>query len=264
MRDISRRGFLRYTGASGLLLISPLAAEDIVLRPPGARADFLARCIRCGKCMEACPYDSIRPMDMSAGANIHTPWVDPLDTPCYLCQDRGPDGKDKALGKYLRCGEACPTGALVKIVNDKKVLGSVPGEYKMGVSVLDRKICLAWEYDSCGECYYNCPLKDKALLDRPPGTKRKAASPAARPEAPRGQEPRSGIRPFVDTGHCIGCGMCNYVCPVRKHIAESRIRRGVKLTLFEQRYAGMVRNLIGRAGKGTPLPAIRVMGRVHK
>lgn len=68
----------------------------------------------------------------------------------------------------------------------------------------------------------------------------------------------TGIRPHVNPEHCIGCGMCNFVCPVRKHIAESVMKREVKLTLFEERYAGMVRNVIGRAGDGVKLPAVRL------
>jgi hypothetical protein len=52
--------------------------------------------------------------------------------------------------------------------------------------------------------------------------------------------------------------MCNFVCPVRQHIAEAVIKRGVKLTLFEERYAGMVRNVVGRAGSNVKLPAVRL------
>lgn len=239
----TRRSFLKQSAIAGLFVFLPLKRQEVVIRPPGAARDFSARCIRCGKCIEACPYDSIRAMDITSGAMIHTPYVDPLLTPCYLCQERGPDGKDRPLSKYLLCGDACPTGALKKIVNEKEVLAEVPDEMKMGVSVLDRKLCLAWEYDSCGECYYNCPLKDKALKDSPPDF--------AITEA-------TGIRPYVDANHCIGCGMCNYVCPVKKHIAEAVMKREVKLTHFEARYAAMVRNLIGRAGPDIRLPAVRV------
>lgn len=243
---LTRREFLSTSGKMGLAATLPVFYQEPVLRPPGARRDFLARCIRCGRCMEACPFDSIRFLGITAGALAHTPYLDPLVTPCYLCQKRGADGKDRPLGKYLRCGAACPTGALVKIVNDKQVLADLPPAYRTGTSVLERSLCLAWQYDSCGECYYNCPLKDKALRDRPP------EMPALT---------GTGLRPWVDPAHCIGCGMCNFVCPVRKHIAGAVIRRDVRLTLFEERYAGMVRNLIGRVGDRVQLPAIRVIRR---
>lgn len=242
----TRRHFLKQASMAGVLTFLPVSRREPIIRPPGATRDFLAKCIRCGRCMEACPFDSIRFLGITAGALLHTPYIDPLQTPCYLCQQRGRDGKDRPVSRYLRCGAACPTGALQKIVNDKTVLANVAEELKMGVSVLDRSLCLAWQYNSCGECYYNCPLKDKALLDRPPGERITGAT---------------GIRPYVDPKHCIGCGMCNYVCPVRRHIAESVMRRDVKLSLFEERYAAMVRNLIGRSGDQARLPAVRVIRR---
>jgi len=240
---MSRRDFLRQTGTLLFISTLPIHIEKVIIRPPGAGRDFLSKCIRCGECLEACPYDSISFLDITAGALIHTPYIDPLKTPCYLCQQRGHDGKDRPISKYLRCGEVCPTGAIRKIVNDKKVLSNVPEEMKMGVSVINREICLAWQYDSCGECYYNCPLKDKAMRDRP---------------LDEIITEITGIRPYVDPKHCIGCGMCNYVCPVKRHIAESVMNRGIKLTYFEERYASMVRNLIGRAGENVKLPAVRV------
>ena len=35
--------------------------ESSLLRPPGAQgeSDFMARCIKCGKCIEACPYQAL-------------------------------------------------------------------------------------------------------------------------------------------------------------------------------------------------------------
>jgi ferredoxin-type protein NapG len=244
---ISRRDFLKRSISVWFLAMIPVDFQGPVLRPPGARRDFLARCIRCGQCIEACPYDSLRCLDITSGGLAHTPYIDPLKTPCYLCQQRGPDGKDRPVSQWLRCGEVCPTGAIRKIRNDKEVLARVPYEMKIGTSVLDRRICLAWQYDSCGECYYNCPLRDKALRDYPPNEVIEGAT---------------GIRPYVDPEFCIGCGMCNYVCPVKEHIARSMMDRSIKLTWFEERYAAMVRNLIGSAGKAVRLPAIRVTLRI--
>lgn len=241
----SRRRVLKTIPAFGLFGLLPINltahSEVLILLPPGAVEDFLARCIRCGKCLQACPYNSIRFLGSTSGGQANTPYVDPLVTPCYLCQHRGADGNDQPLSKYLRCGEVCPTGALRKIVNDKKVLARVPAELKMGVSTLDRDLCLAWQYDSCGECYYNCPLKDEAILGYP-----------------RGEEGlTAGLRPWVDENHCIGCGMCNFVCPVNDKMAASLTSRHRKFNAYEERYASQVRNVLGRGGKGK-LPAIRV------
>jgi hypothetical protein len=56
--------------------------------------------------------------------------------------------------------------------------------------------------------------------------------------------------------------MCNYVCPVNEKIAKATVEPGRKLTYFEERYAAMVRNVIGKAGREVKLPAVRVVKRV--
>ncbi len=39
-----------------------LKASELTLRPPGAleEEDFVKACIRCGTCVEACPYDTLK------------------------------------------------------------------------------------------------------------------------------------------------------------------------------------------------------------
>lgn len=255
---VTRRTFMRQIGAMAAIGFLPLSKSDWALRPPGAVPDFLARCIRCGKCIEACPYDSIRALDITAGAQIHTPYINPLETPCYLCLQRGADNIDKPISKYLRCGEACPTGAIRKILNKREVLIDVPLELRMGISELNKDICLAWQYNVCGECYNNCPLKDKAMMDSPLASNGNGTAASSAPDIKSGQ---SGIRPFVNPAHCIGCGMCNYVCPVNERIAAMLMGRDVKLNAFEARYAPQVRSLIGKIGPHVKLPAVRVATR---
>ncbi len=238
---------MKHAGMIGVVTFLPVFRPETVLRPPGATPDFLARCIRCGRCAEACPYDSIRFLGIASGILVHTPYIDPLQTPCYLCRERGPDGRNCPVSEFLRCGEVCPTGALRRIVNDKETLSMVPKRLKSGTAVLDRRFCLAWQYNFCGECYFNCPLKDRALLACPPGELTVAG----------------GIRPDVDPVCCIGCGMCTYVCPVRKNVAESVLRRDMKPSFFEERYGALVHKLLARSGSLVKLPAIRVTGKSY-
>ena len=46
-------------GAEALLALTRDTSDT--LRPPGAldERDFLARCIKCGRCIEACPYKAL-------------------------------------------------------------------------------------------------------------------------------------------------------------------------------------------------------------
>ncbi len=241
---ISRRTFLSQAGIIGLATFIPNAGSCDVLRPPGASHDFLARCIRCGKCGEACPFDSIRFLDITSGVLVHTPYIDPLKTPCYLCRSVSEDGKPRRLGSFLRCGEACPTGALKWIKNDSESISNLSDDLKIGVAELNNRLCVAWQFGFCGECYFNCPMKDKALLRNP------------RDEKGYGE----GIFPHIDPSYCIGCGVCTFICPVREDLAA--LDGAVDGPgYFEKRYHGFVRKILSQRSLKSKLPAVVVRKR---
>ena len=123
------------------------------LRPPGALSEdaFLTKCIRCGLCVSACPFDTLRLAQFrDNGVGIGTPFFEPRKIPCYMCTD-------------IPCTEACPTDAL-----DKKAL-SEQGSYdinkaRMGIAVVDELNCDAYLGVQCDACYRACPLIDKAIV----------------------------------------------------------------------------------------------------
>jgi len=113
-----------------------------VLRPPGAVKEdlFAAKCIRCGRCVEACPYNSIKMLDIRAGFFAGTPVIYPQDIPCYLC---------------MKCVEVCPTGTLQKVKQS---------EVRMGLAVIDHTLCITWKLQAlCRTCYNVCPYKETAI-----------------------------------------------------------------------------------------------------
>ncbi|MBI5213684.1 MAG: 4Fe-4S dicluster domain-containing protein [Nitrospirae bacterium] len=142
-----------------------------LLRPPGALSeiDFIAKCIRCGKCTQVCPYRSIRIASLMDGLTIMgTPFIKAREIPCYLC---------------MKCPPVCPSGALDRNLKHKK-------DVRMGAALINRKECLAWQGTICRSCYQSCPIFDEAIrLD-------------------------SELRPFIDKKKCVGCGICENVCPV--------------------------------------------------
>jgi ferredoxin-type protein NapG len=241
--SMTRRAFLKNTGMLGVAISLPVSSSVAVLRPPGAGPDFLSKCIRCGKCLEACPYDSIRLLGIAAGTQIYTPYIDSLKTPCYMCREMGSDGDSRPVSKFLRCGEACPTGALRPIPNNLEALSRLPKKTKTGVAELNRRLCIVWRFGFCGECYFSCPLKDKALLPRPP-----AENVAG-----------GGILPYVNQEACIGCGRCVYVCPVCKSVSEPLERDDKKSDYFKERYGALVQRILAECGDNADLPAIRVL-----
>ncbi|MDY0190143.1 MAG: 4Fe-4S dicluster domain-containing protein [Desulfuromonas sp.] len=112
------------------------------LRPPGAVSEehFVGNCIRCGRCVEVCPYRCIRPLDLRAGVNAGTPMIDVEQIPCYLC---------------MKCVDVCPTGALRKVSQEQT---------RMGVAVVDIYSCVSWqEKILCRTCYSVCPFMDRAI-----------------------------------------------------------------------------------------------------
>ena len=137
------------------------------LRPPGAVAedDFKRLCVQCGQCAGVCSFRSIV---LDTGINplgSGLPRIEPRRTPCWLC---------------MRCGPACPTGAL-RIVDKYQAA--------MGTAVIDRERCYTYSGTIlCRTCFERCPLKARAIkLDEK-------------------------LRPVI-TKECVGCGVCEHVCP---------------------------------------------------
>ncbi len=174
----------------------PYAKLAGLLRPPGAldEPDFLAACIRCYKCQDACEPGAIQFYTEADGALYHTPYVDPARAGCTLCN---------------RCGPACPTGALRSFDDKRDVdMGSVELREDLCLSYKAKRI--RYEQDMlsrlgstpmesaasverrgpCGECYMVCPLRTVAIK----------------------LEPGAFLAPIVMAEHCVGCGMCEDIC----------------------------------------------------
>lgn len=182
----------------GMAAELPAPPGQSPVRPPGAlpEEEFLAACTRCYLCGEVCPVACIRfpdrivsaqpPVLRAPGAmerEIHrapvwetdqTPVILPWTNACVLC---------------MKCGPACPTGALQVIADDRE---SIARRVRMGLAVIDRKICLPWTRTSwCGACLTACPYRGEAVTVDHQG------------------------RPAIHPESCVGCGLCVEVCPIK-------------------------------------------------
>ncbi|MFP3984167.1 MAG: 4Fe-4S dicluster domain-containing protein [Desulfurivibrionaceae bacterium] len=122
------------------ILTSPVARNR--LRPPGAPSEkvFAGMCIRCGRCVEVCPYRSIIPLDIKSGVHAGTPLIYAEKVPCYLC---------------MKCVMVCPTGTLRDIGQE---------ETRMGLAIINKHRCYSWNETSlCRTCYDVCPFKNEAI-----------------------------------------------------------------------------------------------------
>lgn len=177
-----------------------------LIRPPGAvdEEEFLAGCIRCYRCQDACERGAIEFFSEAAGELYHTPYVDPAMVACNIC---------------MKCTRVCPTGVLRPMEIEQKA------EVDMATVELNVDGCLSYKaaarYDEraarwetkfvpslepvqlpdpsdpgftrrgpCGECYMVCPLKEKAIT----------------------RKPGEFFSPVIHPDHCIGCGLCEEIC----------------------------------------------------
>jgi len=93
-----REAILKVFQGAGLLSLGGLVwgaflnkatVSNLSLRPPAAleEEDFLAACIKCGACVQACPYDTLKLAEPQDNIPIGTPFFIPREIPCYMCVD---------------------------------------------------------------------------------------------------------------------------------------------------------------------------------
>ena len=184
---LNRRDFLVSAGASlvaapAVLVTDGRVQKDLFLiRPPGAQeeSEFLARCVRCGECIRVCLTQGLAPVHFEAG-------LTGLWTPRLIPR--------KGYCEYLctLCTQVCPTDAIRPLTESEKKIEFI------GLAVVDRTRCLPWaQNEDCNVCEEMCPTSPKAIELRG----------------------RGRLKPHVIADKCVGCGICEYACPVEGRAA---------------------------------------------
>ncbi len=121
--------------------------KSLPFRPPGAIAEseFLAKCIRCRRCGQVCPNETIKYFDTLDPVMSGTPYFVPRQKGCILC---------------MKCNNTCPSGALVPIADDSD---EILKEVKIGKAVVDKNICNSFNGFVCGVCVFACPYTSIAI-----------------------------------------------------------------------------------------------------
>jgi polyferredoxin len=159
--------------------------DSHLIRPPGVDdSKFFSQCLRCGECSRACPTSAIQPAVTEAGlVGLWTPLLVMRLGYCdYSCN---------------ACGQVCPSQAIPALELAYK------RQQVIGKASIDKNRCIAWsERRACIVCEEMCPLPEKAIiLDQSPANLMAADPPDLR-------------LPVVINEKCIGCGICEYKCPV--------------------------------------------------
>lgn len=182
-------------------------ADPRLIRPPGALDElhFLERCIRCGECMKVCPNNALHPTFMEGG--LEAIWTPVLVARVGYCEPN-----------CVLCSQVCPTGAIWEITEAQKLgrpaatparagVASPPeasNPIKIGTAFYDQGRCLPWAMATdCIVCEEWCPTSPKAIY--------LVTADVADADGNRKQV----RRPYMDAKRCIGCGACEFACPVK-------------------------------------------------
>jgi MauM/NapG family ferredoxin protein len=190
--DLSRRKVLLTTflglAAVPFFRLTPYRkrASLKLIRPPGAvpEEEFLAKCVKCGQCMRACPTNGLQPAKTEAGPEgLWTPMLVPKIGYCeYYCS---------------LCTQVCPTGAIQKQTIEAK------NKIKIGSAWVNKNRCIPYTLGKpCIVCEEHCPVSPKAIKLVEVETKLPGGKVVVQKA------------PVIDLDQCTGCGICENKCPV--------------------------------------------------
>ena len=192
--DITKRQFITTSAASALMLgmlsigINDRKNKEKRIRPPGSlpEKDFLSRCIRCLECVRICQSNGQCLQPDFIHNSLLELWAPVAQMREGYCEFN-----------CNLCGLICPTEAILPLSLENKQTTS------MGMAYFDKNLCIPYAQNlDCIVCEEHCPTPDKAIkfeiktIILPDDTEKHVKYP------------------YVVKELCIGCGICEYKCPL--------------------------------------------------
>jgi len=169
--------------------------RDSAISPPGSRSwKHLARhCTACHLCITKCPSNVLKPAFLEYG-------IGGMLQPT-MSFEHGFCNYDCTV-----CGEICPNGALTPFTQEEKHTTQI------GEVHLELELCITYhDGTSCGACAEHCPTGAVHMIPH----KGALTIPELTPE------------------WCVGCGACEYICPVRPiraiHVEGHRVHQEAQI-----------------------------------
>ncbi|MDR1543258.1 MAG: 4Fe-4S dicluster domain-containing protein [Prevotellaceae bacterium] len=170
------------------------------LSPPGSisREHLLKKCTACHLCISKCPSKVLKPAFMEYG----------------LAGMMMPTMKfDDGFCNYncVNCSQVCPNGAILPLTKERK------HATQMGKVQFNRDICVVVQKENnCGACSEHCPTQAVKMVPY-----------------------KNGLTiPHINTDLCIGCGGCEFICPVRPYraifIEGNEVHQEAKIAIEEK------------------------------
>lgn len=162
---------------AGSLLPYKAYRRQTPLSPPGSRgaSHLMTHCTSCHLCVTKCPSHVLKPAFMEYGLGG---MMQPV-----MSFEKGFCNFDCTV-----CSEVCPNGAILPLTVEEKHVTQV------GKVVFLVENCIVnTDETNCGACSEHCPTQAVTMIPY-----------------------KNGLTiPHVNPDICVGCGGCEYVCPVR-------------------------------------------------
>jgi ferredoxin len=176
------------------------AQRKIAISPPGSVSAerLLKHCTSCHLCIAKCPSKVLKPAFMEYG-------IGGMMMP-MMHFERGFCNYD-----CITCSSVCPNHALLPLTKKQK------HGLQVGKVIFIPEICVVHTNGtSCGACSEHCPTQAVKMVPY-----------------------KNGLTiPVIDTDICVGCGGCEFICPVRPHraiyIEGNKIHKKAKAFAVEE------------------------------